>query len=54
MSNVISFLESMGKDAGLARLSGDDYAAAVTSLGLDDAPTQALLARDAQAFAKTH
>ena len=50
MSNVISFLESMGKDAGLARLSGDDYAAAVTALGLDDAPTQALLARDVQAL----
>ena len=50
MSNVISFLESMGKDAGLARLSGEDYAAAVNALGLDDAPTQALLARDAQAL----
>lgn len=50
MSNVIAFLESMGRNASLSRLSGDDYAAAVESLALDDSSRQALLARDAQAL----
>lgn len=50
MSNVIAFLESMGGDARLSRLSGDDYAAAVETLDLDDSSRQALLARDAQAL----
>lgn len=47
MSNVIAFLESLGKDAALAGQSPEAYAAAVDALGLDDAPRQALLARDA-------
>lgn len=47
MSNVIAFLESLGKDAALAGQSPQAYAAAVEALGLDDAPRQALLARDA-------
>lgn len=51
MSNVIAFLESMGKDASLARLEGEAYVAAVDALGLDDAPRQALLDRDASALA---
>jgi hypothetical protein len=50
MSNVISFLESLGQDARLARLSGDDYAAAVRALPLDDDARQALLAKDAGAL----
>ena len=50
MSNVIAFLESMGRNASLSRLSGDDYAAAVGNLELDDSSRQALLARDAQAL----
>lgn len=47
MSNVIAFLESMGNNAAQSKLSGDDYVAAVEALCLDDAPRQALLARDA-------
>jgi hypothetical protein len=47
MSNVIAFLESLGQDASKARLTGEDYAAAVDALALDDAPRQALLDRDA-------
>jgi hypothetical protein len=46
MTNVIAFLEAMGQDAGKSRLQGEDYAAAVDALGLDDAPRQALLQRD--------
>lgn len=52
MSNVIAFLESMGKDAAKARLSGEDYAAAVDALALDDAPRQALLDRDPLALGR--
>lgn len=47
MSNVIAFLESLGNNAAQSKLAGDDYVAAVDALGLDDAPRQALLARDA-------
>lgn len=50
MTNVIAFLEAMGQDAGKSRLQGEDYAAAVDALGLDDAPRQALLQRDASAI----
>ena len=50
MSNVIAFLEKMGSRPALATLSPDDYAAAVASLDLDDAPRQALLDRDAVAL----
>jgi hypothetical protein len=50
MSNVIAFLEAMGQDARLGRLQGEQYAAAVDALGLDDAPRQALLDRDAGAM----
>jgi hypothetical protein len=49
MSNVIAFLESMGRDATI-KPTGSEYVAAVESLGLDDAPHQALLARDAGAL----
>lgn len=47
MSNVIAFLESLGNNAAKSKLAGDDYVAAVNALDLDDAPRQALLARDA-------
>lgn len=47
MSNVIAFLESLGRDAALAGQSPEAYADAVQALGLDDAPRRALLARDA-------
>jgi hypothetical protein len=50
MSNVIGFLEQMGKNAALSRLEGEEFAAAVDALGLDDAPRQALLARDHEAL----
>jgi len=47
MSNVIRFLESMGSDPSLARLSPAGYATAVAALELDDAQRQALQDRDA-------
>lgn len=50
MSNVIVFLESLGRNPALATASGDEYAAAVDALGLDDAPRQALLDRDPAAL----
>ncbi|MFY2763196.1 hypothetical protein [Arenimonas sp. MALMAid1274] len=50
MSNVIAFLESLGNNAAQSRLSGEEYVAAVDALGLDDAPRQALLDRDADAL----
>lgn len=50
MSNVIAFLEAMGQDARLGSLQGEQYVAAVDALGLDGAPRQALLERDAGAM----
>ena len=50
MSNVIQFLEKMGKDPAMAKLDQDEYAAAVDALGLDDAPRRALLDRDADSL----
>lgn len=47
MSNVIAFLESMGKDAAYAAQSPESYKSAVDALCVDDAERQALLARDA-------
>lgn len=46
MSNVIQFLEALGKDPSLARFSPDAYAAMVASLDADDSQRQALLDRD--------
>lgn len=48
MSNVITFLEQLGQDPTLAGRSPEAYAAAVDALGLDNAPREALLARDAE------
>jgi hypothetical protein len=50
MSNVIAFLESMGRNAAL-KPTGDEFVAAVDSLGLDDAPRHALLSADAGSLA---
>lgn len=50
MSNVISFLEQMGRNPALAGRSPEAYANAVDALALDDAPRQALLDRDAGAL----
>ncbi len=46
MSNVIQFLESMGKDAALGNMSSEEYAATVKALGVDDVAQHALLNRD--------
>lgn len=50
MSNVIQFLESMGKDALLANMSHEKYAAAVKASGVDDVAQLALLSRDQNAL----
>ena len=50
MNNVIAFLERVGRDPSLAKLPAAELAAVVQDLGLDDAPLQALLARDADAL----
>lgn len=46
MSKIIQFLESMGRDASLRRMSAEDYAAAVAALDVDQAQREALLQRD--------
>lgn len=46
MSNVIQFLEAMGRNPGIHGLSASDYAATVASLEIDGAQRQALLDRD--------
>jgi len=50
MSNVIQFLESMGKDAALSNLSAEEYAATVKALSVDDVAKHALLNRDQDAL----
>lgn len=50
MNNVIAFLDRMGREPSLARLPADEFAAALEGAGLDDAPRQALLDRDADAL----
>lgn len=50
MSNVIQFLESMGKDATLADMSPEDYIAAVNALAVDDMAQHALVNRDQDAL----
>jgi hypothetical protein len=46
MSNVIQFLEAMGKDATLSSMSPEEYATAVNALNVDDQAHHALLNRD--------
>lgn len=46
MSNVIQFLEAMGRNPGVHGASAADYAASVALLDIDGAQRQALLARD--------
>lgn len=53
MSNVIQFLESMGKDAALSAMSPEAYIAAVNALNVDDAAQHALLNRDHAALNST-
>ncbi|MGH8108279.1 MAG: hypothetical protein ACREO1_06125 [Arenimonas sp.] len=50
MSNVIQFLESMGKDATLGNMSPEEYTATVKALGVDDVAMHALLNRDKNAL----
>lgn len=50
MHNVIAFLERMGRDPSLAALPEDELAKVLAEAGLDDAPRQALLDRDADAL----
>jgi hypothetical protein len=50
MSNIIQFLESMGKDAALAGMSTEEYSTAVKALGVDDVAKHALLKRDHEAL----
>jgi hypothetical protein len=46
MSNVIQFLESMGANAAMARMSIADYSAAVTALNADQHQRDSLLRGD--------
>lgn len=50
MSNIIQFLESMGKDAALANMSPEEFTASVKALGVDDVAEHALLNRDHDAL----
>ena len=47
MSQVLQFLESLGRDGHPAHLVGREFEAMVSSLDIDDAQRQALLDRDA-------
>ena len=47
MSNVIQFLESMGANAAMARMSISDYEAAVAALNVDDSQRESLRRGDA-------
>ena len=46
ISNVIQFLEALGSNAALTKLSAANYAANVAALNVDDAQRQALMDRD--------
>ncbi len=46
MSNVIRFLESMGADAAMARMTAADYEAAIAALDADQPSREALVLRD--------
>lgn len=48
MSNVIQFLETMGGNAALARMSAADYRAAIAVLDADAPCREALIARDSR------
>lgn len=50
MSNAVQFLESLGSNPALTRLSAAEYAATVAALNVDDAQRQALLDRDIDAL----
>jgi hypothetical protein len=53
MSNVIRFLESMGANAAMARMSISDYEAAVSFLAADQFQKNSLLERDVKKLKET-
>jgi hypothetical protein len=52
MSNVIPFLEAMGRNATMSRMSIADYQAAVATLDVDETLRAILLRRDAAALGR--
>ncbi len=50
MSNVIDFLERLGRDADLQQASGDIWEEALRSAGIDPALRAAILGNDRQAL----
>lgn len=46
MSNVIQFLEALGSNPAMNRMSPGDYASSVAALDADDSQRQALMNRD--------
>lgn len=52
MSNVIQFLEKLGRDAAIGEGSAESYASAVSKLEIDDALRQVLLSKDSVALNK--
>ena len=46
MSDAIRFLESMGSDSSLSRLSAEEYAATVAYLDVEPSQQRALIDRD--------
>jgi hypothetical protein len=51
MANVIQFLESMGRNGTMNRLSQAGYATAISGSGLDATAQNALIDRNPQALA---
>lgn len=51
MTNVIQFLESMGRDAAMAKMSAEDFNVAVSELEADEGVGAALCLRDHKALA---
>ena len=46
MSNMVQFLETLGSNPALTKLSAAEFESIVATLDVDDAQRQALLARD--------
>lgn len=50
MSNMVQFLETLGSNPALTKLSAAEFEAMVANLDVDDAQRQALVARDGAAL----
>lgn len=50
MSNVIRFLEEMGRNPAVARMAAGEYAATMAAFDIDQPQRQALLDRDPMAL----